>query len=165
MLNQELPLFQFSIIRIFDCGFTIEEAVNPEIDNIQIGYGMSFTFDIEKDWIEYLITANFKEKDSNFIFITGTVLTRFNVNNLDGFLDKNKKINFPIGSLESLFGIAFGHLRAIVSKNIVGSKFSNFIIPVINQQSLFDELLQANLERVRKIREAGLAKKEDTTSN
>ncbi|MVN21088.1 hypothetical protein [Mucilaginibacter arboris] len=165
MTTEELPPFQFSIMRILDCGFMIEEAISPENNNIQIGYGMSFTFDTQNDWIEYLIRTDFREKDSNIKFLSGTVLTRFNIANLVSFVDENQKINFPDGSLEILFGIAFGHMRAIVSKNIAGSRFSHFIIPIINQQSLFKELLEANIERVKKIRETELIKKEDKIRN
>jgi len=150
-MHKELPPFVFGIMRIQDCGFMIEEAVHPVDGKMQIGYGMEFLFDVANSWIQYIIRVDFKNSDTNQMFMSGTVLTRFSVDNLNGFVDENNNVIFPDGSLETLFGIAFGHLRAILSKNISGSRFSKFYVPVINQDSLFNELLQANIERFKKM--------------
>jgi len=85
--------------------------------------------------------------------LSGSVLTRFSVNNLKGFVDENDKIVFPDGSLEALFGIAFNHMRAILAKNVAGSKFSTTIVPAINPAPIFHELLKMNVEAYKKLQE------------
>lgn len=148
-MDDKLPILGFQIVRILDCGFFIEESINVDFENAQIGYAMNFSFSIENNWIEFIIRVDLKEKSSNATFLSGTVLTKFGINNLAGFLNQDNKFDFPSGSLEVLFGIAFSHLRAIVAKNSAGSRFRDFIIPPINQIALFNELLEANIERVK----------------
>lgn len=148
-MDDKLPVLGFQIIRILDCGFFVEELIKVDFENAQIGYAMNFSFSIEDSWIEFLIRVDLKEKISNATFLSGTVLTKFGINNLANFLNEDNKFDFPSGSLEVLFGIAFGHLRAIVAKNSAGSRFRDFIIPPINQVALFNELLEANIERMK----------------
>jgi hypothetical protein len=151
-MAKELPPFEFGIMRILDCGFMIEELISPEPGKIKIGYGMNFLFDVPANWIQFLIKVNFQDSDTGNEFLTGTVLTRFSVNNLAGFVDENDKVIFPNGSLETLFGIAFSHLRAILSKNVMGSRFSHIIVPIIHPGSLFNQLLQLNADKFREMK-------------
>jgi len=152
-METEIQPFIFGIIRILDCGFAIQELVDFKDDNIKIGYGMNFQYSMEHDWIEYVVKAEFKETEKNHTFLSGSVLTRFSVNNLKGFVDENDKIVFPDGSLEALFGIAFNHMRAILAKNVAGSKFSTTIVPAINPAPIFHELLKMNVEAYKKLQE------------
>ncbi|HSY62430.1 MAG TPA: hypothetical protein VK796_11160 [Cytophaga sp.] len=146
-MDKQQSLFGFEVMRILDCGFSIEEAINPQPGNVLIGYGMNFVFDVENSWVQYGIRADFKDNETKQSFMTGTVLTRFGIDNLSQFLDENDNVMFPEGSLEALFGIAFNHMRAILSKNVSGSKFQNIIVPVIIPRDLFPELLQINIEK------------------
>jgi hypothetical protein len=145
--DKQVKPFGFDISRILDCGFGIEELITPEIDKVDIGYGMNFVFDVKNSWVRIGIRTDFKTKDTNQTFITGTVLTEFSIDNLNQFLDNNNLVNFPDGSLEMLFGIAFSHMRAIVSKNVSGSRFTNILVPVVNPTELFKELLNINIAK------------------
>jgi len=145
---KELPAFEFGIARILDCGFSIEEAHNPE-DGLQIGYGMSFLFDPTNSWIQFNIRVDFTTQKTSALAVTGTVMTRFSVNSLSDFLDENNIVNFPEGAVESLFGIAYSHLRAILAKNLSGSRFNDLYVPVANPNELFHSLFQANVERAK----------------
>jgi hypothetical protein len=145
-MENEIQPYSFGIIRILDCGFSIQELIPPDPDKILIGYGMNFAFDVQEGWIEYLLKAEFKHSDKNLTFLTGSVLTRFAIIDFASFLGDDNKVFFPPGSLETLFGIAFGHLRAIMAKNVSGSRFAAIIVPVINPDTLFHELLQMNID-------------------
>jgi hypothetical protein len=72
---------------------------------------------------------------------------------LGSFLDENEEIIFPANSLETLFGIAFGHLRGIFAKNISGTKFRYLYIPVIDPAPLFNDLLEMNIEKMKQVKE------------
>ncbi|MEX8548899.1 MAG: hypothetical protein V5804_14980 [Mucilaginibacter sp.] len=162
MENKEEKQFGFAIERILDTGFFIREFLKVEEDKIKVGYGMKFLFDTDNDWIDYDISANFKEISSDITFVFGSVLTRFFVKDLAGFVDDKKNIVFPDQSLETLFSIAFTHMRAILSKNIAGSKYSNIImVPVINPHKVFNELLQMNIENAKKMQDELNNKKAD----
>jgi hypothetical protein len=155
--------FGFEVARILDCGFMIEEIVTPEPNNIDVGYGMNFVFDVQNSWIQYGIRADFRDKLSNTTFISGTVLTRFGIDNLSSFVNADNKIDFPAGSLEMLFSIAFSHMRAIVSKNVAGSRFTNIVVPIVKPNELFIELLNINIEKFSKFQERIGIKKQERT--
>lgn len=160
-MERQLPPFDFSILRILDCGFTINELVAIEKDKIKIGYGMNFQFDVENNWIEYVVKAEFKHTETDFTFLSGSALTRFGVNNLSAFVDENDKVIFPTGSVEALFGIAFTHMRAILSKNVAGSRFSTIIVPIINPAPIFHELLKMHVDAFKKATQKKTLKQEE----
>lgn len=151
MENENKP-FEFGIIRILDCGFSIQELITPDPDKILIGYGMNFVFDVKEGWVEFVLKAEFKHSDNNETFLHGSVLTRFAIVDFSSYLNENNQIAFPAGSLETLFGIAFGHLRAIIAKNVSGSRFAGVIVPVINPAPIFNELLQMNTAATKKFK-------------
>jgi len=160
-MENETNVFAFDVVRVLDCGFSIEEMIDPTDGNIQTGYGMNFTFDVENSWVQMIVRVDLNTIDTDKTFISGTVLTRFGINNLKGFIDENNLVNFPKGSLETLFGIAFTHMRAIFAKNISGSRFTNIIVPVINPNELFPELLNLSIEKFKQFMgEKDLAKGE-----
>jgi hypothetical protein len=149
-MDKESNPFEFGIIRILDCGFMIEEAI-PNEPNMEIGYGMHLVYDIENNWFQINIKADFKQPTSGIIFITGTVLTRFFIKDLVSFVNENGKLQLPNGSAETFFSIAFGHMRAILAKNIAGSRFSNMVVPVIYAAPLFNELLNSNIQTLKEM--------------
>jgi hypothetical protein len=147
-MTKEPAQFGFEVQRIIDCGFMIEEAIVPETGDVQIGYGMGFFYDVEASYVNIGIRTDFKTASSNAMFMTGTVATRFWVDNMKGFADKNGVVEFPDGMLPALFSIAFSHMRAIISKNVSGSRFTNIIVPIVNPNELFVELLQRNKKAI-----------------
>lgn len=159
MENNIKPI-EFGVIRILDCGFLIQELIPPDPDKILIGYGMNFLFDVDEGWLEFVLKAEFKHADNNITFLSGNVLTRFAIIDFPSFVGEDNKVFFPPDSLETLFGIAFGHLRAIMAKNVSGSRFANVIVPVINPSPIFHELLQMNIEAEKKSTESEPIKKE-----
>lgn len=148
-MEKEYPPFEYGIARILDCGFSLEEGIDVKSDNIQYGYGMNFIFSVEESWIQFVIRTDFKDGTTKNSFLTGTVLTKYSINNLSAFVDDNQTVQFPSGSLETLFGMAFTHMRAIISKNIAGSKFSWIVVPIVNPNTLFPELLRINVEKFK----------------
>jgi hypothetical protein len=153
-MENKQPVFGFEVIRILDCGFTIEETITPKPGNVLVGYGMNFVYDVQNSWIQYGVRADLRDNETKQSFMTGTVLTRFGIDNLSQFLNESNHIMFPEGALEALFGIAFNHMRAIFAKNVSGSKFQNLIVPVIIPKDLFWELLQINIEKFNQFKQS-----------
>lgn len=147
-MEKDIPQFLFSVSRILDSAFSVDEMAVPELTKLIVGYGMNFGFNIQGNWVEYSIRADFKEKGSEEKdpFISGTALTRFHVPNLGEFYNsKTDQMEFPNGALDVLFGIAFSHLRAFLSKNLASTKFSGIYLPVINPADVFQNLLHKNM--------------------
>ena len=145
LMDNEERQIEFAIIRILDCGFQVEEAIFNE-PTAALGYGMNLAYDLEQDWVQLNIRAEFKQPQSGIIFLTGTVLTRFSVRDLKSLVGEDGVINFPKNSLETLFSISFGHMRAILSKNCAGSRFATYIVPAINPSLLFQDLYKSMVE-------------------
>ncbi|WP_295653688.1 hypothetical protein [uncultured Mucilaginibacter sp.] len=145
-------LFEFGILRILDCGFAINEQVDiVENEPVNIGYGMNFVYNSSENWVEFVVKAEYRDIKTQAMFISGSTLTRFNVINMSRYLDENKQVIFPETSLETLFGIAFGHMRAILSKNVTGSKYGNIVVPPIDPISLFNDLLKMQIEQLKEM--------------
>jgi len=145
-METQVKPFEFGISRILDCGFLIEEAVLPD-PVVNIGYGMNFVYNTEENWVQFGVRSDFKQPETEITFLSGTVLTRFNVTNIMQFQNEEGVIDFPPGTLEALFGIAFSHMRAILAKNFAGSRFGHIIVPVINPTPLFKELFDINVQK------------------
>jgi hypothetical protein len=164
MEKEEQPFF-YGILRILDCGFQVEEAIEADIDAMKVGYGMNFLFDVDNNWIDFLIRADFRDEKTGITFVTGTAKTIFSIKDFKNLVDENDKIQFPKGSLETLFGIAFGHLRALLAKNLGGTKYSHVYVPVINAHVVFNDLLHINIEKFKQAQAEGkieVTKKEDS---
>ncbi len=144
MENETVP-FEFGILRILDCGFLIEELIDIGDHNIKMGYGMNFSFSSKNNWVEFVIKAEFKHSESGITFIAGSVLTRFNILNISQYIDENNKVLFPPNPFEMLLGMALRHMRAILSKNIMGSRYCHICVPVVNPCITFSGSLSLNL--------------------
>ena len=143
-MENKSPEFGFNVLRIFDSVFFAEEAINPGSDTL-ISYGLGFYVNIEENWVQYNVRADFSmEQDKPFV--TGTVVTRFGINNLKSFVDDKNNILWPPNALEIMFGIAFSHMRALLAKNVAGTKFSNFIVPLVNPAMVFKQIMEAHPE-------------------
>lgn len=145
-MEKKKPPFIYQITRIQDCGLYIEEAINPNQPDSKLGYGMSFVFDVNNSWIQFIIKAEFRTSAGE-LMASGSVLTRFAIANLKDFIEEGNETNviFPDNTVETLFGLSFTHLRAILTKNLAGSRFAHLILPVINPIELFKNLLEYNI--------------------
>lgn len=143
-MENELPAFRFNILRILDSVFFVEEAYDPNPNDVKTNFGMGFHFDTEAGWVQYNIRANFSTDDTEKPFVTGTVVTKFAVENLKSFTDSDGSVIWPSNALEVMFSIAFTHMRALLAKNTAGTKFSQYIVPLVNSRELFKQLMDAD---------------------
>ena len=141
MENQSAPL-TVSVLRILDSAFFIEEAFNPKHDEVKIGYGIGFYSSVDECSVQFNIKAELTTEEGK-LFASNTVSTKFKVVEMKSFFNPDDQvINWPNNSLETMFGIAFSHLRSIMAKNLGASKFKDYIIPLVNPSSLFKILIK-----------------------
>jgi len=151
-MKKEAQPFEFGIIRIADLTYFVNEIPKIINEKVQLGYGMNFLFDTVENWVEFVVRVDFKDSDSGTSILSGSTLTRFSVKNLNGFVNEEDVLVFPNDSVETLFGIAFSHMRAMLSKNAAGTKFNWIIVPIIDAKQLFNDLLQHNVEVMKKLK-------------
>jgi hypothetical protein len=141
MENQH-PQFGFNVLRILDSVFFVEEGLDPDPNEVKISYALGFHGNIEESWVQYNIRADFSTEATK-TFATGTVVTKFGIDNMKSFIE-GENIAWPVNSLETMFSIAFSHLRALLAKNMAGTKFSNYIVPLVNPATLFKQLMETH---------------------
>jgi len=141
-MEKNSPSFAFNVLRVFDSVFFVEEGINIDNQQIKLNYGLGLYSKIEESSVQFVVRADFSSDDK--IFATNTVVTKFGINDLKAFTDEKGGIKWPLNSLETMFGIAFSHLRALMAKNMAGSRFSFLILPLINQIEVFNSLMQDN---------------------
>ena len=133
--------FGFNVLRVFDSVFFVEEAHNPKAEDVEISYGLAIQPDTEGSWVQYNIRVDFSTKDTK-VFATGTVVTKFGIQELKQYII-DESIIWPPGVLEAMFSISFSHTRALMAKNMAPTKFSKYIVPLINHVPVFNELMKA----------------------
>jgi hypothetical protein len=139
-MENQSPAFGFNVLRIFDSVFFVEEAHDPKKEDVQISYAMAIHPDIEESWVQFNIRVDFSTADIK-VFATGTVITKFGVTNLKQFV-KDDYLVWPANVLETMFSISFTHTRALLAKNMAPTRFSDYIVPLINHIPLFNELMK-----------------------
>ncbi|HEY5326835.1 MAG TPA: hypothetical protein VIJ27_07530 [Mucilaginibacter sp.] len=139
-MENQSPPFGFNVLRVFDSVFFVEEANEPKQDDVQIRYSLGLHTDVEESWVQYNIRVDFWT-DTTKVFVTGTVVTKFGIDNLKAFI-KDDNLAWPPNVLETMFSIAFTHTRALLAKNMAPTRFSNYIVPLINHVTVFNQLMQ-----------------------
>ncbi|MDO3627120.1 hypothetical protein [Mucilaginibacter sp. BT774] len=142
-MEKQFPPFSFNVLRVLDSVFMVEEAVSINNgEDVKIGYALAFYHNLDESWVQYNVTAQFSANGKNFA--TGTAVTFFGIDNLKAFVGEDGIIMWPSNALETMFGISFNHLRAFMAKNIGATKFSKYIVPIINPVETFRNLMANN---------------------
>ena len=130
-------IFEFGILEIRDLGFSVNEDIAIPTP-VAWKNAITFEFNLEENWVLFIVTVGFIDDKENE-FINGKVLTRFFVNDLK--LYHNTKhpniISFPDDQDITLYSLAFTHARAILAKNLSGSKYEHVFIPIVNPSEYF----------------------------
>jgi len=148
-IPQEKQGLKTGILNIQDLGFQVNIFEKPNTDDIAIGYDMNLSFNEIEDWIQFIIEVEFVNSKNQVRIIYSTVLSKFFVENLKQYFTKdNDALQLPYQGLETLFGMAFTHTRAILAKNLAGTPHSHLYIPIINPGILLNDLLKQATERM-----------------
>ncbi len=148
-ISQEKQGLKTGILNIQDLGFQVNIFEEPDNENIAIGYDMNLSFDEIENWIQFIIEVEFVNSKNQVRIIYSTVLSKFFVENLNQYFTEDKEaLQLPHQGLETLFGLAFTHTRAILAKNLAGTIHSHLYIPIINPTVLLNSLLKQATDRI-----------------
>ncbi len=148
-MSSEKQGLKTGILNIQDLGFQVNIFEEPNTDDIAIGYDMNLSFNEIENWIQFIIEVEFVNSKNQVRIIYSTVLSKFFVENLNQyFTEDNEAIQLPHQGLETLFGLAFTHTRAILAKNLAGTSHSHLYIPIINPTILLNSLLKQATDRI-----------------
>lgn len=135
MTKKEVQV-EIGILKIKDLGFFLDEWIDSGEDSGLV-YNLNIGQNIEEDWIEFMLEAQFKNSTTGETFMSGKASTRFLIKNLKDFA-LNDSLNLPPEAMTTMFSMSFTHTRAILSKNAAGSKFDKMYLPIVNPGELLN---------------------------
>ncbi len=133
----------FGIRDIRELEFFVDESkdANRKVD---LKFDVGISTDIKSDLIGITITGSYLHAETKDTVLKGKVVTLFSVKDMSSFRGPLKNdqetVNLPDDVWVTLFSIAFTHCRAIFARSAAGTKFSHFILPVINPRVEFEKL-------------------------
>lgn len=124
--------YTYSIKRVKDILFFVNERLyiqDPQ-KPIKIGLGQTIGYNSDKNLVNFTLRIYLHYPDSpGEILVEIQVENIFEVVGLKAFTDSN---SFPAEILISIISISLSHARALLSRNISGTVFQEFILPITN---------------------------------
>lgn len=133
----------------------IEFFVNEEIpftnsDEINISFELKLNFNLKENSVEMILSV-IMSNTSEKVFMrikTSNVFIILELNSL--YKAENESFNIPDNILVTMLSLSISHSRALLSKNCLGTKFSEIIIPIINPtevlKQIFNKIKKINIE-------------------
>lgn len=115
----------------------IENAFDKANQNIQIGNGLRFGFNLEKRVITVLLSVQFSQDKGPFLLLEIGCLFEIIPEHWDTLYNvDNKEIKLPLGLARHFVVIAMGTLRGVLHAKTEGTQFNMFYLPTINVNEL-----------------------------
>lgn len=130
--------------------FMAESEYKPnEDDKLKYGFQYRIDTDVPNDLFSFTLRAfyfyNQTEPESHLI-LDCHVTTTFYIQNLQGFVKANEErkevsYNFTDKAWVVIASLSLTHLRAVMSTQVAGTVFNDFIIPIVNPEEFTGNLL------------------------
>lgn len=140
-MNKELHI---AIKQIKELSFSINNDVDIEYVNANkspsLDYEQELKFNDEDLSIDITLSFAFyeKTKDNVITFLSIKTINSFYIHELKSFKG-DEEYNLPEILIPTILGLSISHTRALLSKNTIGSKYSNIFIPILNPTKLAEE--------------------------
>jgi hypothetical protein len=127
---------EYYLKEIKEKSYFIDENIDFKPRDLLIGFSLELSIDTESDDFLLIPTITYlNDKDKKEI-LKISIENKFKVKNVKQFETKTKKgediIDIPDEFLQFLLTTTFDHTRAIISKNTVGTKLENHLLPFIS---------------------------------
>ena len=153
----EQVVINYGIQSVRETEYFVDESVEIE-QSVTMVLNASLNIKVPLEEVHFTITANYRNK--NVDFLRGKTTTIFLVQNLKDrskIVDDKELVDLPDPLWITLFSISFTHARAMLARSSAGSKFGQFILPIINPEEQFSLIFKTELEKNRAMpTEAGL---------
>jgi hypothetical protein len=131
-----------AVKKIKDVEFFINEELelaNPTISNIR--FELTINCDLKEKSVEFLLTTIFVDPKN------GNILMKIKTSNVFIFLELSdyykpdtNEYNIPNNVMVTFLSLSISHSRALLSKNALGTKFADLIIPIVNPSEILKQL-------------------------
>lgn len=135
-----------AIKKIKDIEFFVnEQAALPLNGVLNISFNVTTQFNIEDNTVEIILNTLFTTLEKNEEVMKIKTTNLFWIKELSEFLDTKKGlITVPDNLMITLLSLSVSHTRALLAKNALGTKFSEFYLPIVNPADLYKKLFQTN---------------------
>jgi hypothetical protein len=118
----------------------IESAFDKDNQNIQIGNGLRFGFNLEKRVITVLLSVQFNQDKGPFLLLEIGCLFEIIPEHWKTLYDEDtKEIKIPIALVRHLVVLAMGTLRGVLHAKTENTPFNMFLLPTINVTEMVKE--------------------------
>lgn len=118
----------------------IESAFDKSNQNIQIGNGLRFGFNLEKRVITVLLSVQFNQDKGPFLLLEIGCLFEIIPEHWKTLYDEDtKEIKIPIALARHLVVLAMGTLRGVLHAKTENTPFNMFLLPTINVTEMVKE--------------------------
>jgi hypothetical protein len=130
------------IVSILDTSYFFDEKLFKEgMEESRYMVKHDTGFNPDSNLFNLTLTFSYTYYDPKEIFASITVENTFLVPNLKSYLNiDTKQMALPGSILLTCLGMAVSHTRALLNKNLKGTVFQYFLIPVINVVGLANQL-------------------------
>lgn len=138
-----------AIKKIKDVEFYVnEQAVLPENGLLNIGFNITTNFNLPETLVDITLQVLFTNPVNNEEVMKIKTNNIFLVLELADFHDPVKgQFEFPDNLMVTLLSLTVSHTRALLAKNAMGTKFSEYYLPIVNPVDLYKQLFHPSAQK------------------
>lgn len=131
-----------AIKKIKELEFIIN-AAKPVNETLNVAFGVTTEFDIEKNSFDMILTYDLKDPSTDTALVHIKVANGFFIEKMKSFIgDDGKTLNLPDSGLITMLSLSISHTRAILAKNTSGTIFENYYLPIVNPSEIAKQVFK-----------------------
>lgn len=124
----------------------VEFSINEEIDipgpiHAIVRFELTTNFNLNDNTVELLLTTFFSTAEEDNLFLKIKTSNVFLLLELSNFYStESQSFNIPNNVLVTFLSLSISHSRALLAKNVPGTKFADLYIPIVNPTEVSKQL-------------------------
>lgn len=139
--------FELGIKRVKLQNFGVDESIEAPANNAaNINIEQQLVFSIPDNLVTLTLFTKFSEIGTEKIFAHGVVQNSFIVKDLATMANKNNPqlLDLPDQLLVTILSISISHSRALIAASLMGTRFQDIYIPIVNPSTILHQLFVPN---------------------
>ncbi|HVX25186.1 MAG TPA: hypothetical protein VHB70_02505 [Parafilimonas sp.] len=143
-----------AIRKIKDIAFFVNETLfdNNISRQIRVDFANIYNLNTDTGLLNFGVRIIFRYKDAKVddILVSSEVETHFQIADIKNHLTEDGQVELPQNVWVTFVSLAVTHARALLAKNLAGTVYQNFIVPIVDAtalaKSFFPNLFEQNIE-------------------
>lgn len=132
---------QISINKIKELEFSMTQNEDISKEEVQLGFNVGLNIDHEKKTIDFQLSFDIVDSNTNAVCVHIKVSNVFFVENLQEFKKEDgTTYDIPDNGLVTMLSLSISHTRALLSKNTQGTVYASFLIPIVNPVEIMKQI-------------------------